>query len=216
MKIFEHDSLYLDNPRPEMLDLMPSSVKRLLDVGCHTGQFGFAVKNRYNAEVWGIEPNAETAKIADNYLDKVIHGYLSEELDLPKNYFDVISFNDVLEHIPDPWASLRLATKNLTPGGHIVISLPNLRHIDNLLHIFKEKDFNYEQDGIRDKTHLRFFTKKSAPKILSGTGLKLVELKGINEYWWTKSIARRIAFKLFPTYLEDTKYVQYAIVAKLL
>jgi hypothetical protein len=101
-------------------------------------------------------------------------------------------------------------------GGRIVISLPNLRHIDNLLHILKDKDFNYEPDGIRDVTHLRFFTKKSAPKILLGTGLKMVELKGINEYWWNKSIARRVAFKLFPGYLEDTKYVQYAIVAELL
>jgi 2-polyprenyl-3-methyl-5-hydroxy-6-metoxy-1,4-benzoquinol methylase len=211
-----HDSPYLDNPRPEMLALIPSSVKRLLDVGCHTGQFGFAIKNKYGAEVWGIEPSAETANIADNYLDRVFEGYFSEELDLPDNYFDIISFNDVLEHMPDPWAALRLAAKKIVPEGRIIISLPNLRHIDNLLHILKEKDFNYETEGIRDKTHLRFFTKKSAPNILLGTGLKLVELKGINEHWWTKSIIRRIAFKMFPSYLEDTKYVQYALIAELL
>ena len=135
---------------------------------------------------------------------------------MPEKYFDVISFNDVLEHIPDPWAALQLAARKLKPGGRIVISIPNLRHIENLLHIFVEKDFNYEPTGIRDKTHLRFFTKKSAPKILLGTGLKLLEIKGINEQWWNKSIARRIAFKLFPDYLEDTKYVQYAIVAELI
>lgn len=216
MDNLEHDSPYLDNPRPEMLALIPSSVNRLLDVGCHTGQFGFSVKKKYDAEVWGVEPNAVTAEIARNYLDKVIDGYLSDELGLPKSYFDVISFNDVLEHMPEPWAALRLAAKKLKPGGRIIISLPNLRHIDNLLHILRDKDFNYEQEGIRDKTHLRFFTKKSAPKILLGTGLKLVELKGINEQWWTKSIARRVAFKIFPNYLEDTKYPQYALVAELL
>jgi 2-polyprenyl-3-methyl-5-hydroxy-6-metoxy-1,4-benzoquinol methylase len=212
----KHDSFYPDNPRPEMLELIPSSVHRLFDVGCHTGQFAYAVKKKYNAEVWGVEPNVETARIASAYLDKVFQGYFSEELDLPEKYFDVISFNDVLEHIPDPWASLRLATKKLTPEGRIVISLPNLRHIDNLLHILKDKDFNYEPEGIRDSTHLRFFTKKSAPRILTGTGLKLVELRGINERWWNKSITRRVAFKLFPGYLEDTKYLQYAIVAELL
>jgi 2-polyprenyl-3-methyl-5-hydroxy-6-metoxy-1,4-benzoquinol methylase len=216
MDCLEHDSVYPDIPRSEMLEFIPSSVQKLLDVGCHTGQFGLAVKNKFDAEVWGVEPNAETAKIASRNLDKVFQGYFSEELDLPEKYFDVISFNDVLEHIPDPWAVLQLAARKLKPGGRIVISIPNFRHIDNLLHILTEKDFNYEPTGIRDKTHLRFFTKKSAPKILSGTGLKLIELKGINEDWWTKSIVRRVAFKIFPRYLEDTKYMQYAIVAELL
>lgn len=216
MDNLEHNSPYLHNPRPEMLALIPPSVHRLLDVGCHTGQFGLAVKNKYGAEVWGVEPNTATAKIAANYLDKVFDSLFSEELDLPTNYFDAISFNDVLEHMPDPWAALQLATKKLKPEGHIIISLPNLRHIDNLLHILREKDFNYEPEGIRDKTHLRFFTKKSAPRILLGTGLKLVEIKGINEHWWTKSITRRLVFRMFPTYLEDTKYAQYALVAKLL
>jgi 2-polyprenyl-3-methyl-5-hydroxy-6-metoxy-1,4-benzoquinol methylase len=215
MENLEHDSPYLDNPRAEMLALIPLSVHRLLDVGCHTGQFGFSVKKKNNAEVWGVEPNPLTAKIASNYLDKVFDGNFSEEIDLPENYFDAISFNDVLEHMPDPWAALRLATKKLKRGGRVFISLPNLRHIDNLLHILRDKDFNYEPEGIRDKTHLRFFTKKSAPRILLGTGLKLVEIKGINEQWWTKSLIRRVAFRFFPNYLEDTKYPQYALVAEL-
>jgi tRNA1(Val) A37 N6-methylase TrmN6 len=75
MNDLKHDSIYLDNPRPEILALIPSSVKRLLDVGCHTGQFGFAVKEKYNAKVWGVEPNVETAKIANNCLDKVFQAY---------------------------------------------------------------------------------------------------------------------------------------------
>lgn len=215
MNTIEHSSPYLDNPRTEMLELIPSSVHTLLDVGCHTGQFGFAVKNKYGAEVWGVEPNAETAKIASKYLDKVFHSNFSDDLNLPENHFDIISFNDVLEHMPDPWGAVQLATRKLRFGGRIIISIPNMRHIDNLLHILKEKDFNYENEGIRDRTHLRFFTKKSAPTLLVGTGLKLVELKGINEHWWTKSIFRRLAFKLFPNYLEDTRYVQYAMIAEL-
>ncbi len=214
MENIEHGSPYLDNPRPEMLALIPSTVKRLLDVGCHTGQFGAAVKNKYGAEVWGVEPNSETANIAVRYLDQVFQGNFCEELDLPAQYFDVISFNDVLEHLADPWAALRLATGKLTPDGCVIISLPNFRHIDNLLHILKDKDFNYEPEGIRDKTHLRFFTKKSAPNILLDTGLTLVEIKGINQCWWTTSIIRRLAYRIFPRYLEDTKYVQYALVAK--
>ncbi|RYZ90801.1 MAG: methyltransferase domain-containing protein [Proteobacteria bacterium] len=81
-------------------------------------------------------------------------------MNLPAQYFDVISFNDVLENLPDQWAALRLAEGKLTPNGRVVISLPNFHHIDNLLHILKDKDFNYEPEGIQDKTHLRFFTIK--------------------------------------------------------
>lgn len=78
MENLEHGSPYLDNPRPEILALIPSTVKRLLDVGCHTGQFGAAVKNKFGAEVWGVEPNPETANIVVRYLDQVFQGNFCE------------------------------------------------------------------------------------------------------------------------------------------
>ena len=206
-------SPYFSSARLEMLEFVPRAARRVLDVGCHMGAFGSAIKNRDGAEVWGVEPNSEAAGVASQSLDRVINAFFSEDIDLPDQYFDVVVFNDVLEHMPDPWAALKLAAKKLTPDGCVVVSIPNLRHIDTLVHIMRERDFNYEPRGIRDKTHLRFFTRKSAPKLFDGSGMKIIRMEGINEEWYP-SIPRWIALQFFRNYLDDTRHIQFAIVAK--
>lgn len=72
---------------------------------------------------------------------------------------------------------------------------------------------NYEPYGIRDKTHLRFFTRKSAPRLFDESGLKIIRMEGINEERYP-SILRKIAFQVFRNYLDDTRHILYAIVAK--
>ena len=109
--------LYEDSPRPEMLSFVPKHAKRVLDVGCHMGAFGRAIKIRGDAEVWGIEPNPSTAIAASKLLDRVVVGFFSEDVALPDHYFDAIVFNDVLEHMPDPWAALKLARTKLAKGA---------------------------------------------------------------------------------------------------
>ncbi|CAN7658913.1 class I SAM-dependent methyltransferase [Pseudoduganella sp. LjRoot289] len=206
-------SPYSDSPRPEMLAFVPGDARRVLDVGCHTGAFGRAVKNKCGAEVWGIEPDPQTAEVAATALDRVINDFFSPALPLPDHYFDVIVFNDVLEHMTDPWAALKLAASKLKPTGCVIVSIPNLRHIDNLVHIMRERDFNYEPAGIRDRTHLRFFTRKSALRLFDNSGLSIVTLSGVNEECYP-SWPRRIAYFLFKRYLDDTRHIQFAIVAK--
>lgn len=206
-------SSYEDSPRLEMLEFVPAGARRMLDIGCHTGEFGRAVKEKCGAQVWGVEPDPETAAVASTVLDRVFNEFFSDTTAVDDNYFDVISFNDVLEHIPDPWATLRLAARKLSPDGIVIVSIPNLRHIDNLMHILRERDFRYEPVGIRDHTHLRFFTRKSAPRLFDNTGLTMTEMKGVNEYCF-RSPARIIAYWLFKNYLDDTKHIQYAMTAR--
>lgn len=202
-----------DSSRQEMLAFVPADARRILDVGCNFGGFGRALKARSNPEVWGVEPNPATAAAASKFLDRVINDFFGANISLPDKYFDVIVFNDVLEHMPDPWAALKIAREKLASGGRVVVSIPNLRYVENLLHILKERDFEYEASGIRDKTHLRFFTKKSALRLFEGSGLQVVHLEGINEEWWTPSILRRLSYRFFRNYLDDTRFIQYAIVA---
>ncbi len=206
-------SPYADSARPEMLSYVPPTARRVLDVGCHTGAFGAAIKQRFGAEVWGIEPNPETAHVAAQRLDRVLVGEFCENLPLPTASFDAIVFNDVLEHMADPWSALKLAATKLTADGVVIVSIPNLRHIDNLVHIMRERDFQYEPAGIRDQTHLRFFTRKSAPRLFNGSGLSIVRMEGVNEECYP-SLLRNIAYRLFKTYLDDTRHIQYAIVAR--
>lgn len=207
-------SSYGNLSRSEILPFVPKTAKRVLDVGCHMGAFGENLKKKLAVEVWGIEPNPETAAFAKLQLDRVIVGFFSEDLDLPDQYFDVITFNDVLEHMPDPWSVLRLAKRKLAENGCIVASIPNFRNVENLLHLLRDSDFEYMPNGIRDKTHLRFFTKKSISRMFSDCGLTVKQIQGVNEDWWRPSLVRRIVFRLFKNYLDDTKYIQFAVVAQ--
>lgn len=82
--------IYPSNPRREILDLVPVSARKALDVGCNTGSFGHAMKSSRDIEVWGIEPNKAAAQIAASVLDNVINDAFTETSELPESYFDVI------------------------------------------------------------------------------------------------------------------------------
>jgi hypothetical protein len=75
-------------------------------------------------------------------------------------------------------------------------------------------DFRYESHVVRDRTHLRFFTRKSATRLFSPPGFEIVRSQGINARWWNRSPWRRIAFRLFSARLEEMKYEQFAFVAQ--
>ncbi len=140
------------NPaRSEMLRYLPPSAARVLDVGCHMGGFGLALKQAGVATVWGVEPNPDTAAVARQHLDHVVTGYFAADT-VPDQQFDAIFFNDVLEHMPQPEDALRVAHAKLKPGGVVLASIPNIRYIGNLMHMLRDKDFRYEDSGIRDRT----------------------------------------------------------------
>lgn len=206
-------SPYGNSSREEMLHFVPVGARRILDVGCFMGGFGHNIKAKFGAEVWGVEPNVDAAAFAGKRLDHVFNGLFDADLALPKNYFDVICFNDVLEHMPDPCRALCLAVTLLAPGGCIIASVPNLRHIDTLIHIIWHRDFRYEKNGVRDTTHLRFYTKKSLPRLFEEAGLTVMKLEGVNEAWWSPFWIRRLAFRLFDGYFSDTRHMQFAVVA---
>lgn len=201
--------------RREMLPFVPGACARVLDVGCNTGGFGEALKAaRPGTEVWGVEPDAGAAERAGRHLDRVMQGFFGDGLPLPARHFDAIVFNDVLEHMPDPWAALNHAAPLLAPGGVVLASLPNLLHLDTIWPLVRHRDFRYEELGVRDRTHLRFFTRTSAMRMFEECGYEVLRAQGINEAWYTSSIPRRIVYRLFGRQLEETKYIQYAFVAR--
>lgn len=207
--------VYPHTARQNMCQFVPVGAEKVVDVGCNTGAFGESLKADRAIEVWGVEPNPNAAEKASHLLDRVINAPFNVDIALPNAAFDAVIFNDVLEHLADPWEALRIAARKLQPGGCVVASIPNLRQIDNLIHILRDGDFRYEPLGIRDRTHLRFFTRKSAVRLFEESGYRVERLQGINEDWWTPSLWRRLAFRIFGKYLEDTKYTQFAVVARL-
>lgn len=144
---------------------------KVLEVGASGGYTLVELKKRNIAsEVVGFElfklPNTEQN---NELIDKFIIDDIEKvkEIDFPKNYFDIILFPDVLEHLVDPWAVLTKLEPYLKKKGHLIISLPNFRELGNLYKIFLQADFRYTESGILDKTHLRFFCKKNALALIN-------------------------------------------------
>jgi len=203
---------YYANIRSEMLDFIPQDAKKILDCGCGEGHFGNEAKNRLNAEVWGLEMDVTSANTAKGHLHTVIQGDLATTIsEVPAAYFDCITFNDVLEHLVNPYEILTTIRGNLSPHGVVVCSIPNARY----WRVFKKyvfgKDWKYEDNGVMDRTHLRFFTKKSMINMFEDLNYEVISIQGLKP---TPSVGFHILNTLTLGYIKDCKYIQYALVAR--
>ncbi len=86
--------------------------------------------------------------------------------------FDVILFSDILEHVYDPVAVLRSHLEFLKPGGHVLISLPNIAIWNVRLELLFGR-FRYQDTGTLDRTHIRFFNRRSFRELLTDCGLEM-------------------------------------------
>lgn len=206
-------SHYFGSERHEMINFIPPGTQNLLEVGCGEGGFGANLKKLKDIKVTGIEPDENAAKTASLVLDRVLNldidAGISELLD---SKFDCIVFNDVLEHLIDPWDSLQKIISLLAPSGFIVSSIPNIRYMPVFKDFVINGNWRYQRDGVMDKTHLRFFTKISIHDLFNLAGYEVTTLQGINgiTFPWKYGILNA----LLGGKLEDTRYQQYACVAR--
>jgi len=84
---------------------------------------------------------------------------------------------DFLEHLADPWSFLEAVKSKLSPSGCLIASLPNLRRVKVLWNLAVRGRFDYAEEGIMDRTHLRFFTRKSALELMNSGGFIVEEWK---------------------------------------
>ncbi|MFK7834114.1 MAG: class I SAM-dependent methyltransferase [Winogradskyella sp.] len=203
---------YYSFPRHEMLALLPKTAKRVLDVGCGQGTFAAQIKGFNNAEVWGIEYMPKEGELAKDIVDQLFIGAVEDFIsELPENYFDAIFFNDVLEHLAYPDDVLRALKSKLVKDGLIISSIPNIRNFRVLKMLVINGDWDYQDHGIMDKTHLRWFTKKSIRKMYESLGYEVISNNGINPSKSLKPYLYNIPL-LFTAM--DMKYTQFATVAK--
>ncbi len=208
-----HRPGYHDRPRTEMLAFVPQQARHILDVGCGGGVFAAGLKAVHSTpdrpcEVWGIELSPAAAERAATRLDRVLTGDAVELLAaLPEGHFDCIVANDLLEHLVDPERLLSgLATK-LAPEGRLVVSLPNVRYFFNLWDLVVRGRWDYVDDGILDRTHLRFFTRSSIVDLLTRCGYRDIQMRGINP---TGSLKFKLFHALSLGRAADMQYLQFA------
>lgn len=198
-----------------MLEYLPSDAYRVLEVGCGAGAFGRLLLEKYpDVCLFGIEHNSQVAVEATENYEHVWVGDVCMVLEENEDQkFDLIVFNDVLEHLVDPWVCLMLSKRHLLPGGRIVSSIPNMRFWPILSDLIFQGDWRYRDAGVMDRTHLRFFTKKSIQGLFEDSGFIIVEISGINKTWKT-SVRWRLLNILLLGQLNDCLYPQFAVVAK--
>lgn len=205
---------YFGTPRREMLDFIPEGVKSVLEIGCGSGAFGALVKQERGCRYTGVELMEQAASQARSKLDEVLVANIEQSsLPFPQASFDCLVCNDVLEHLIDPWSTLNTLVKYLQPGGYVVASLPNVRFSEVVKDLVFRKRWDYQNEGVLDRTHLRFFTESSMRSLFESSGLEILRLKGINaiDYAWR---LRTLNYMLLGA-LNDMRYMQYGCLSRL-
>jgi SAM-dependent methyltransferase len=143
----------------------------VLDLGAGTGHLGFAVR-AHVFHLTGVEadPLAASSVEAATY-DRWITARLSPELSVGR-VFDVIVCADILEHLASPEEMLCAIRGWLKPQGTILLSIPNVANITVRIALLSGR-FSYSDRGLLDRTHLRFFTRRSAIDLVAGCGLRV-------------------------------------------
>jgi len=207
---------YFTGYRPELLDLIPEENRggAVLEIGAGSGKnLIFAKKHGYAKKIYGVElmEIPDSFQKDDEYEEFIIGNIENIPLNYEENQFDVIIMADVLEHLVDPYIIVHKLKKFLKPGGVLVSSIPNVRNLKTFRNVFLRGTFRYYDDGIFDRTHLRWFTKKDIMKLFTDEGYEIAEIVSElkNKH---NSIARnnRITFGLFEEFLS----AQYYTVAK--
>ena len=173
---------YYEQANPDLLYRIPVNAKAVLEIGCGAGALGEAYKAiNPNATYVGVELMPEPAAQARKVLDHVIEGDISKkeigQLSIPKKItkVDCLIFGDVLEHLVEPEYVLKKLLPLLKDNGVLLLCIPNVQHWSVLANLLRG-EWPQEEQGIFDRTHLRWFTKQSVVNMLITQGLNIKEI----------------------------------------
>ena len=192
-----------ETSRQEVRELVPENASNILDLGCSSGMLGEALKTDRGAVIVGVELSDAFAAEARKRLNRVIVEDLEEFARgpaPPEAPFDCLIAADILEHLVDPWGTLSGVVGMLAPGATVVVSLPNVFFWKTLLRALAARRWPREDEGIFDRTHLRWFAAADARDLLSGAGLESVV---VHPHYWTKASRERAVATLARTPLRD-------------
>jgi 2-polyprenyl-3-methyl-5-hydroxy-6-metoxy-1,4-benzoquinol methylase len=204
--------------RYDLIKHIKGSDLTIMDVGCATGSNGkYLLENNIGKAVHGIEYDYNMATIARQSYTDVQIGDI-EKMDLLTIYkgiqFDYILIGDILEHLKNPWNILLLLKECLKSDGKIIFSVPNFQHIDVFIHVFIKGIYPYNERGIFDKTHLRFFTWKNIEELVERSFLEIIKVD--RNYRYRDNLKSKFPFygKLLKHLFKNYYTFQYIVVCK--
>lgn len=162
----------------EVLGFMPKELKRVIEVGCSSGALARAYKAiNSSCEYVGIEIDPDYADLSRETCSQVICGNLEHLDDAQFEQLfpsDCWVFADVIEHLYDPWSVLRRIREKLHTDAHIIACIPNAQHWSVQARLNCGL-FRYEDMGLLDRTHIRWFTRITIIELFQSTGFKIVQ-----------------------------------------
>jgi len=171
---------YFGNVNPDLLEIIPLTARRVLEVGCGEGALAAAYRSRnpkaYYTAVEAHGPSAETAASRVDRLLSADFESMDDDQVLGGGRFDTIIMGDVLEHMSDPDRVLLRLRDLLADDGHLAISVPNVAHWTALFHLINGRWPSLDS-GLFDRTHLRFFTLQSLTETLGRAGFRMAKGK---------------------------------------
>jgi 2-polyprenyl-3-methyl-5-hydroxy-6-metoxy-1,4-benzoquinol methylase len=163
---------YYGENRADLVAMLPRPIGRALDIGCGEGAVGRELLAQGATSVHGVEIFPEAAAVAQEAYAGVavapVEVALTED-ELPRE-FDTILCYDVLEHLADPALILGLLRERAAPGAHLHVSVPNARHFGLMKDLVVRGTFGYTDYGHRDRTHLRWFTRRDIEAVVQDAG----------------------------------------------
>lgn len=204
---------YHDNHRQDLHRFLPEHSALCIELGCGAGAFGQTIKSLLGAKVIGLELDPLAAEQAQSVLDQVFQGRMEELADqLPWEDCDLVVCNDILEHVADPGAILELISRRIKKPVHLLFSVPNVRYIEVLGELAVLGRWTYREHGVLDRTHLRFFTRRSFRQLLA-------QHKGTVMKDGFTSSCKNLPFRFLDTILlgslREFRYMQYAGLARI-
>jgi 2-polyprenyl-3-methyl-5-hydroxy-6-metoxy-1,4-benzoquinol methylase len=180
---------YFAHARREIAPLLPSVCGRVLEIGCGTGATLAWLREKKSATYTvGVEIAESAATKAKASADE-IHCLDFERIELSEQIgrFNLILCLDVLEHLVDPWQVVdRLVSRYLEQNGTLIVSLPNVRHHSVVLPLLLKGRWDYQEAGLLDRTHLRFFTRDTALRLLGHRQLNKARFLQAGFEWHTR------------------------------
>lgn len=207
--------------REELLPFVPEGCMRVLEVGCGSGGFSHTLRKVLgrSCRIIGVEavPGALEVARERGMFDELLQGYFPEVLQGSERRFDLVVFNDVLEHMVDPWAVLSQTREYLNGRGRVLASIPNVQFAPVVWGLLRG-EWRYTDLGVLDATHLRFFTRRSMTRMFEEAGYQVELIQGVNGAHHARRGEKRPLLRLVkrvaPMILDDSLFQQFAVVAR--
>lgn len=199
--MIDQDHIYRRTVDPSGHDSLALTMRRLrrgsevLELGPATGYLTRALTEQLGCVVDAMEIHPAMAREAEPWCRKLVTGDIDGadlEAHFGPNRYDFVICADVLEHLRDPAAVLKRLPAVLKPHGRLIVSIPNTAYTGLILELMAG-DFPYRSEGLLDRTHLRFYTRRSFVRLLTESGFRAISVEPVPLPYEHSEFAHRFA-----------------------